>query len=427
MGIRTPLARNSAVYALSNVLSRAIPFLLLPVLTRFLTPEDVGTAAMYTLAVSLLAPVIGMSTESAVGRQYVERDRIDFPNYVANCIYIAVVTAAGALVLLVPLADQVGALLSLPGSWVWTVAVVALARFLSNLVLVIWQMMQRPKSYGIFFNSQTALALGLSVYLIVGRGYGWEGRALGEVVSVVAAAFVAVLVLVRGRWIRHGLDRDHLRHALSYGGGLLLHAYGGLMIIATDRLFITKMLGLTETGLYTTGVQIGMIIGVLEHSFNQAWAPWLFTVLKRGDLRDRVRIKRFTYLYNVVILLLAVGLGLIAPWFLGFFVGAEFQQASQFVLWLALGHAFSGMYKMVVNQIFYANKTHWLAWITFATGLANVALNFILIRVNGAVGAAQATALAFLFSYLMTAHLSRRVSREIWDAAAEGAVPLGIR
>ncbi|HEX5869959.1 MAG TPA: polysaccharide biosynthesis C-terminal domain-containing protein, partial [Longimicrobium sp.] len=75
--------------------------------------------------------------------------------------------------------------------------------------------------------------------------------------------------------------------------------------------------------------------------------------------------------------------------------------------------AFEGMYKMVVNQIFYAGHTHWLAWITFGTGVVNVGLNWLLISINGAVGSAQATALAMLLSYLLTARLSRRLERTL--------------
>lgn len=218
-----------------------------------------------------------------------------------------------------------------------------------------------------------------------------------------------VYLLIRGGWIKHGLNPDHIRHALRYGGGLVPHIYGGLLITATDRMFITKMLGVRETGLYAVGAQVGMIIGVLEHSFNLAWTPWLFEKLKRNDPEDRRQIGKITRVYTVTILILAGGLSLIAPWFLNFFVGREFAGAARFVFWLALANAFSGMYKMVVNPIFFANKTHILAWITLATGVANVIFNYLLISVNGALGAAQATAASYLMSYLLTSYYSRRV------------------
>ena len=47
---------GSAVYLFSNILNAAIPFALLPVLTRYLTPEEYGEVAMFqTLLGALMA------------------------------------------------------------------------------------------------------------------------------------------------------------------------------------------------------------------------------------------------------------------------------------------------------------------------------------------------------------------------------------
>jgi O-antigen/teichoic acid export membrane protein len=75
------------------------------------------------------------------------------------------------------------------------------------------------------------------------------------------------------------------------------------------------------------------------------------------------------------------------------------------------------MYYMVANYIFYAGATHMLAWITFATAVANVAFNYVLIKMHGAVGAAQASALALFTSFVLTWMLSARVYRMPWTLA----------
>ena len=47
--ISSPLLRQASVYTISNLVAKAIPFLLLPVLTRFLTPTDYGIVWMLSL------------------------------------------------------------------------------------------------------------------------------------------------------------------------------------------------------------------------------------------------------------------------------------------------------------------------------------------------------------------------------------------
>jgi O-antigen/teichoic acid export membrane protein len=379
------------------------------VLTRYLTPEDFGRTAMFTLAVSLASPVVGLSSESAIARQYFERDRIDFPNYITNCLYVGVATTILAFAAVLLLADPIAAALSLPAGWIWTVVALAVGKNVTNIVLVLWQVRQEPRRYGVYYFAQTALTFAVSLALIVGAGYGWTGRVIGELTSVAVCAAAGIVVLVRGRWIKHGINLGYVKHALRYGGGLMPHLYGALLVVASDRVLITRMVGVAETGLYAVGAQVGMIVGVLEHSFNQAWSPWLFDKLKRNRPAELRLVVRITRVYNVAILALALAVSAASAWLLPHVVGPRFTAASQFVLWLALGNAFSGMYKMVVNQIFYVNKTYLLSWITFGTGLVNVVLNYALIRLNGAVGSAQATALALLLSYVATAYLSHRL------------------
>jgi O-antigen/teichoic acid export membrane protein len=153
---------------------------------------------------------------------------------------------------------------------------------------------------------------------------------------------------------------------------------------------------------------------LIQDSFNKAWVPWLFAQLKKGNENNKKRIVKITYIYFGAIILLALLLSATAPWFLNFFVGEEFKEAGKYVFWIAIGYAFNGMYKLVGNYIFYAEKTKYLAWITFLTAILNIIFTYLLIKLNGPVGAAQATALAFFISFVLTWILSSKVYKMPW-------------
>jgi len=72
------------------------------------------------------------------------------------------------------------------------------------------------------------------------------------------------------------------------------------------------------------------------------------------------------------------------------------------------------MYKMVVNYIFYVEKTKILAWITFAGALTNLALNYVLIKQFGAVGAAMASCFVSIFFFFFTWIFSNKVYKMPW-------------
>jgi len=72
------------------------------------------------------------------------------------------------------------------------------------------------------------------------------------------------------------------------------------------------------------------------------------------------------------------------------------------------------MYLMVVNYIFFVEKTHILAWITFFCALLNILFSYVFIRLNGAIGAAQAVCLTSLIAFILTWILSNRVYKMPW-------------
>src|SRR5690349_13870459 len=80
---RLSLVRQVGLYATSNFISNAIPFILLPVMTRFLTPADVGTVAMFLLVAMFLDPLINVGLVGAVTVEYYDRT-VDLAEYIGT-------------------------------------------------------------------------------------------------------------------------------------------------------------------------------------------------------------------------------------------------------------------------------------------------------------------------------------------------------
>lgn len=420
---RSHLLRTAGIYTTANAINAAVPFFLLPVFTRYMGPADYGLVAMFQVLVLLTGPFIGLNLQSAIGRQYVDRDRIDLPRYIANCLALFVASGAAVALGFWVFAKPVSYLATFPSQWLWAVFAYAAGQFPIQVRLTLWQMGGRVYSYVSFQMLQMVANVGLSLLLVVGLRQGWQGALRAQSCAFGAFGCVALLLLWRGKWIALGFDGGYMRHALRYGLPLIPHMIGGWLITMTDRLMIAHMIGLGEAGLYAVGYQIGMILSLMQNSFNQAWVPWLFENLKRSDGSPsgeqlKRKIVQFTYAYDAVMLIAVLLLAALAPTFLRHFVGPAFTSAGKFVFWIALGYGFNGMYKMVTNYIFYAHKTSILATVTLSTAVFNAAVCYAMLRWHGSIGAAQATALAFLLSFLGTWVLAARVYRMPWSLRA---------
>jgi O-antigen/teichoic acid export membrane protein len=77
--LRSSLFQSAGIYTAAHLLTASVPFLLLPILTRYLTPADYGIVAMFQVILGIVSALIGLSIHGAIGRQYFEKDTIDFP------------------------------------------------------------------------------------------------------------------------------------------------------------------------------------------------------------------------------------------------------------------------------------------------------------------------------------------------------------
>jgi len=278
----------------------------------------------------------------------------------------------------------------------------------------LWQVQYKPVPYGLFRIGRTILDISFSVGLILWVGMRWEGMVIGQTTATLLQAALALFFLLKGKWLRKGINKEYIKDALKFGVPLIPHVIGAIIITYSDRLFITNMVSIAETGLYSVGYNVGMIVYLVQNSFNQAWVPWFYEKLKGDRHSDKLNIVKFTYLYYLAMGLLVAVVTLGTPWFFTTFLGQNFQNAMQYVFWIALGFGFNGMYKMVVNYIFYLKKTYIISIMTVVTAVINILLNYFFIRSMGAIGAAKATAVSFFIEFVVVWIISSRLYKMPW-------------
>lgn len=409
-----PLFQSASIYVVTNAVNSAIPLLLLPVLTRFLSPEEYGLVAMFSVVTAIAVAIIGLGTHSAITREYYQRTQAEFSEFVGTCILILVLSAICLLALTIPFLDLLAEFSGIPGYWIAFTLLMGLGQLLCSIGLAIWQVRGLPIAYGAFQILTSLVNALLSLFLVISMEMGWQGRVIGQLAALLGMGGVAVILLFRGGWIKFEFSRDYVRQALRYGIPMVFHGLGAVLVATADRALITNMVGLEETGLYVVAAQIAMAITFLADSFNRAYAPWLFEKLKSDNRAIRRQIVLGTYQYFFVILLLAGALIFSAPWLLGLLVGPKFSAAAQYIMWLSLASAFGGMYYMVTLYIQFSGKTERLAAVTLSVGALHVLLCYVLVNASGAIGAAQATAISQLLTFLATWAFAARLVDMDW-------------
>jgi len=418
--LNNKLFQNIGVYTISNIINAAIPFLLLPVLTRFLTPYDYGITATFQSLVGLLSFIVGLNTQMAIIRRFYD-DKINFPEYVSACIFILLLSTFALSLIILPLSPYLSKLVEFPGPWFWTIIAVAFFQYLFTVLLGIWQVRGKVYQYAIFQNAQTLLNISASLCLIIVLKMNWQGRIIAQTGSIAIFGIFAWVFLYKMGFMQKKIHKKNLKDALKFGLPLIPYSFTGWVLLSMDRIFINNMLGLGATGLYSVAYQICMVITLFQLSFNNAWVPWHYERIRKNDEKTNVKIVKFSYAYVAFNFLLAILLALLGPFFLKFFLGKDFFQASSYLWWLSMAQAANAIHIISITYVNFHNKNIYLTYSSIFVTIIHIPITYFLIRWNGTMGAAQSLFISNLIASILTFLIAARFHKMPWFLKSQRA------
>lgn len=411
--IHSSLIKSFSIYTIAQVINAAIPFLILPVMTTYLTPSDYGIISMITTVNAFLVPFVTMKLDTAVVRRYYYKDD-DIAKYIGNCIIIVLSLFASVNVAFLLTTKFLVRLTSIPYYVLWIIPLFSLCSFFKSIVLYYWQVNNKPLYFGLLSIISTALELSISLTLIINLGLNWKGRAIGLFLTAFLVALFAIFYLTSKGMIKIKIEREMIKHAIRFGSGLVPAAIGSTMITMSDRFFINTLISVGETGLYSVACSFASIMSFVTVSFCNAFIPWMFENLSKKTDEANRRIVKISYLYMIGIFFIGVVLFFIIRVVFPFFVNSSFNDSFKFIPWLLLGNVFYGCYLLMINYILYSEKTIYSTLITFSCGIIGALLNYAFIILMGAIGAALATALTFAIFFVMTWIIANHVYPMPW-------------
>ncbi|MGR5050514.1 oligosaccharide flippase family protein [Photobacterium damselae] len=411
------LLKGASVYLVSNILNAVIPFLLLPVLTRYLSPAEYGQIAMFQTLLAGIGTFVGLNSVGAANRKFYDDD-IDetiLRQFNGSCIHILIISSLIAFIGIFSFQNQLSDFLAIPTSWILAAVIISFLGFITTMRLGQWQIRGQAKWFGLLQVSSSLVNMLLSLLFVIVLTQGAQGRIDAQVITGISVAIISLIWLYKDKLLQIKIWKPiYIKEALSFGIPLIPHHVGFFLISAVDRFVINQKLGLTDAGIYMVAVQLSTVMSIVFDGVNKAYVPWLFEKLKYNHYGEKKQIVKYTYFYFIVALFIAAIAFIIGPYVITLTAGEQYSEAGKIIGFLCLGQAFGGMYLMVTNYIFYVKKTGMLALVTISTGLINIFLLYILIDHFGIAGAAISFVIVKLLQFLSTWLITSNVIDMPW-------------
>jgi len=393
------LSGNIIIYGGTNAIRALVPFLMLPILTFYISPKEYGDLALIEITIMFLLPFIMLNINGAVNVEYFRRDnRQEYKQYVMNAIVLSFFSFLFTSLLLYFFKIQFSSWIDLDSQWIELLALFAFLRVLSTIILVIFQASERPKLYAYFSIAQTIVDFSISYYLVVVFKYNIVGRIVGVYSSFFIFMVLALYLLYKMNYFKEKFTFKYTKEILSFGVPLIPHAIGGMILAMSDRYFISYYVGNSEVGLYTVAYQVSAVLLLISISINQAWSPIFFRLMKE---KNHIQINKVISILFILFLFSSIVVYFLSSFIYEYFIDIRFHDSKVYFLYLLLGFTFQSFYFLFTNYLFYYKKTSLLSLITFLGAIINLLLNYLFIKMYGTIGVAYATAITWFFYFVV--------------------------
>lgn len=410
------LFKTASIYIIVEFLNKSVPFILLPILTRYLTPDEYGTLSLFTVYIYILMILCSLGLTSSISVNFYKLHRSSIPIFNSTSFLIILCTCIFFLLTTLIFGGVLTDLTGIPFFWLIMIFPIVLTNIYFLNYTNLLQMDMKPIRFSVFQLSKSFLEGILSIVFVVVFLRSWEGRAESMVIISSIFFFVIISFMIKDRYLTRKLyfSKKYAKDGLSFGLPLVPHQISYWIKTGLDRYLIAFLISKEAVGIYSAGYQVGFSIFILVSAVNQAIVPYLYKKLKNKKEIDKYKLVKQTYKYFLLLIILGVFTTVFIPQVLTFFLGDDYSEASNIIPFLCFSAVIHGMYLMVLNYIFYFKESKKLAIITFSTGLIHVLLSYQFIKLFNIQGAAIATFFSYSITLIFTWRLSNKVFPLPW-------------
>lgn len=393
---------NFVVYGLGSMISRLVPLIMLPIVTRIMTDSYYfGLNDISNVVVNFGSAIAIMGMYDAMYRMFFDKDDGGFKQEICSTALIFTIgTSIIVFIILLLFRNFFSNLFFSSGEYGNLLCLTALSILIgsTNSIISAPTRMQNKKKTFIFFNTiSPIISYSISIPLLL-KGYFVIALPLAGIVS--ALSIEVSFYFLNKKWFSFNkFNKDHLIALLKIGIPLMPNFLVYWIFNSADKLMIAKMLGNQFTGIYAVGGKIGQISQLIYTAFAGGWQYFAFSTMNDSD---QVELTSNIFEYLGVIAFVA-GMGMCAfvnPIFNLLFTG-EYIQGSIVAPYLFMAPLVQMLYQVACNQFLVIKKT-WPSLVILTLGaVANVVINIFGIKYIGIEGAAFATVIGYSISTII--------------------------
>lgn len=387
------LVKNTIIISIGKFSTRLINFLLLPLYTSFLLPEEKGIVDLLNRISLFLMPLITLQMDEALFRFLMDTKKSQDKKEIFSqvIIFSFVSSLFWGLVILI-----IGKILHYPYT-IWLI-IYSMASFVYAISDGFLRGEGKLKAYSIIAFINSFLNIILNIFFLVILDTGLEGMFLSYIIATLTTGIIGLIYVKAYKYIIIKHNKKLMMDMFKYSLPIVPSSISWSILALMDSLIITTFLGPAMNGIYSTSNTFPTVMNTFYGFFNIAWRGSASKIIKKSE--------RDVFYCNVYLTVkhLLVGISLLIIGFLplvfNFLVNKNYSESYLYVPLMIISVYFSSLASFS-SAIFSAYKdTKILATTAYMIAFINLVIDLLFIRQIGLFAPILGTLISYLVVYL---------------------------
>ena len=416
---KNPILRDTFIYTLTDSIGKGVGFLLLPLVSFYVSPSELGIATNFSVLTSILSLLGGLAVVNALPYFYYEQTHEQNKRLVSNLLLICLTLCLGLALVDFALHSVVFDYLKLDISLQWYAILCVTCTLINGASFQLLRLQEKSYWFAGIQIIHIILHCCLVFIFVVWLEWGGRGKVYADTGAAILLVGLHLYLMYRQGFLSFCTDKVYIKKLLMFGVPLLPHAMSFWLKSGLDKIFITQYGGgLYQNGLYSMAMTLMSIYSLFSVGFFRAYNPGLqkrlANITIENENKEKRKIVRTTYLCIGFFVLLAL-FTVFTSWFILYFiVDDKYEESFKFVPWLVAGLLVHSIYSFSIEFIYKMKKTAVLGAITFIGSIIQMLLAYYFIRLYGVIGAAYSSLVGTIIISMALFLYSRKIYPMPW-------------
>lgn len=388
------LMKNSSIFAIANMGSSLVSFILVRFYTELLSAEEYGTIDFLTTVSSMLIPFLTLAIVEAVLRFGIDSE--DKKSVLSSGLLVTLVGNLFAF-LIGPLVINK----TTYSNYAYWICCLILVTSLNSIAAQFVRGIGKVRTFAVCGVLKTFVLVSCNIFLLAGLKMKVEGYLLSMIVSETASFLFFFIRIKLWRYISIKVNYTILREMIIYSLPLMPSSLAWWVMNASDKYMLIAFIGIQANGIYAVAHKMPTLINLCNSLFFQAWQ--LSAVEESESESKQTFYSNVFNTLSMVLFIVCSGLLLVMKPLMQLLVASSYGEAWRYTPFLVLSMVFSAFSSFLGTNYTVTKRTGGALKTTIIGAVINIVLNAVLINVWGISGAAFATMISFLTMWIVRA------------------------